>query len=93
VASNVCQARASPSPRHMMLFNSRNEDAERTCLRTRRVICVRPFMLVLVELFGSPFMKNCNVVIALLFGYFVAGRLATVHPNVSAVNKQYTCRT
>lgn len=33
------------------------------------VVC----MLVLVELFGSPFMKNCNVVIALLFGYFVAG--------------------
>jgi len=30
-------------------------------------------MLILVELFGSPFMKNCNVVIALLFGYFVAG--------------------
>jgi len=30
-------------------------------------------MLVLVELFGSPFMKNCNVIIALLFGYFVAG--------------------
>eukprot|EP00217_Crustomastix_stigmatica_P001348 CAMPEP_0183818248 /NCGR_PEP_ID=MMETSP0803_2-20130417/61944_1 /TAXON_ID=195967 /ORGANISM="Crustomastix stigmata, Strain CCMP3273" /LENGTH=580 /DNA_ID=CAMNT_0026063137 /DNA_START=17 /DNA_END=1759 /DNA_ORIENTATION=- len=30
-------------------------------------------MLVLVECFGSPFMKNCNVVIALLFGYFVAG--------------------
>ena len=33
------------------------------------VVC----MLVLVELFGSPFMKNCNVIIALLFGYFVAG--------------------
>lgn len=33
------------------------------------VVC----MLVFVELFGSPFMKNCNVVIALLFGYFVAG--------------------
>jgi len=30
-------------------------------------------MLIVVELFGSPFMKNCNVVIALLFGYFVAG--------------------
>ena len=30
-------------------------------------------MLVLVELFGSPMMKNCNVIIALLFGYFVAG--------------------
>ena len=26
-----------------------------------------------VELFGSPFMKNANVIIALLFGYFVAG--------------------
>lgn len=25
-------------------------------------------MLVFIELFGSPFMKNCNVVIALLFG-------------------------
>jgi NCS2 family nucleobase:cation symporter-2 len=31
------------------------------------------FMLILVELFGSPFMKNANVIIALLFGYFVAG--------------------
>jgi len=30
-------------------------------------------MLLLVELFGSPFMKNCNVVIALLFGYMIAG--------------------
>lgn len=30
-------------------------------------------MLVVVELFGSVFMKNCNVFIALLFGYFVAG--------------------
>jgi xanthine/uracil permease len=29
--------------------------------------------LVLIELFGSVFMKNCNVIIALLFGYFVAG--------------------
>ena len=31
------------------------------------------FMLILVELFGSPFMKNCNVIIALLFGYMCAG--------------------
>lgn len=30
-------------------------------------------MLVVIELFGSPVMKNCNVIIALLFGYFVAG--------------------
>ena len=30
-------------------------------------------MLILVELFGSPFMKNANVIIALLFGYFVSG--------------------
>lgn len=29
--------------------------------------------LLFVELFGSPFMKNCNVVMALLFGYMVAG--------------------
>ena len=29
--------------------------------------------LVFIELFGSIFMKNCNVIIALLFGYFVAG--------------------
>ena len=29
--------------------------------------------LVVIELFGSVFMKNCNVIIALLFGYFVAG--------------------
>ena len=33
------------------------------------VVC----MLVIIELFGSPFMKNCNVIMALLFGYFVAG--------------------
>lgn len=29
--------------------------------------------LVVIELFGSVFMKNCNVILALLFGYFVAG--------------------
>jgi NCS2 family nucleobase:cation symporter-2 len=29
--------------------------------------------LVLIEVFGSVFMKNCNVIIALLFGYLVAG--------------------
>eukprot|EP00957_Ditylum_brightwellii_P209398 15361624-Ditylum_brightwellii.AAC.1 len=29
--------------------------------------------LVVIELFGSIFMKNCNVIIALLIGYFVAG--------------------
>lgn len=28
--------------------------------------------LVLIELFGSVFMKNCNVVLALMFGYAVA---------------------
>lgn len=30
-------------------------------------------MLIIIELFGSPIMKNCNVIIALLFGYFIAG--------------------
>lgn len=30
-------------------------------------------MLVFIELFGSVFMKNCNVFLALLFGYMVAG--------------------
>jgi uracil-xanthine permease len=29
-------------------------------------------MLVFIELFGSPFLRNIEVVIALLFGYFVA---------------------
>ena len=29
--------------------------------------------LVVIELFGSVFMKNCNVILALLFGFFVAG--------------------
>lgn len=29
--------------------------------------------LVFIELFGSTFMKNCNVILALLFGYMVAG--------------------
>lgn len=28
--------------------------------------------LVFIELFGSVFMKNCNVFLALIFGYFVA---------------------
>ena len=28
--------------------------------------------LVVIELFGSPFMRNCNVVLALCFGYLVA---------------------
>jgi len=28
--------------------------------------------LVLLELFGSTFMRNCNVILALIFGYFVA---------------------
>ena len=31
------------------------------------------FFLVVIELFGSTFMKNCNVVLAMLFGYFIAG--------------------
>lgn len=29
--------------------------------------------LVVIEMYGSIFMKNCNVILALLFGYFVAG--------------------
>jgi len=29
--------------------------------------------LVFIEMFGSVFMKNCNVILALLFGYFIAG--------------------
>ena len=29
--------------------------------------------LVFIELFGSVFIKNCNVLIALLFGFMVAG--------------------
>lgn len=29
--------------------------------------------LVFIELFGSTFMKNCNVILALLFGYLIAG--------------------
>ena len=28
--------------------------------------------LVFIEVFGSTFMKNCNVVLALMFGYFIA---------------------
>jgi NCS2 family nucleobase:cation symporter-2 len=30
-------------------------------------------MLVFIEIFGSTFMKNCNVILALLFGYMIAG--------------------
>lgn len=29
--------------------------------------------LIVIEIFGSVFMKNCNVIIALLFGYMIAG--------------------
>jgi len=29
--------------------------------------------LVFIEMFGSVFMKNCNVILALFFGYFIAG--------------------
>jgi uracil-xanthine permease len=29
--------------------------------------------LVVIEMYGSIFMKNCNVILALLFGYMVAG--------------------
>ena len=29
--------------------------------------------LLTIELFGSPFMTNCNVILALLFGYMIAG--------------------
>lgn len=29
--------------------------------------------LVFIELFGSVFMKNCNVILALFFGYLIAG--------------------
>lgn len=42
------------------------------------------FGLVVIELFGSTFMKNCNVVLALLFGYFVAG--VSNHDGDSYVN-------
>lgn len=30
-------------------------------------------MIILIEIFGSPFLRNCGVVIALLFGYMLAG--------------------
>jgi xanthine/uracil permease len=40
------------------------------------------FMMLFVEMFGNPFMKNCNVVISLLFGYIVAcfASLSPEHP-------------
>lgn len=28
--------------------------------------------IIFLEIFGSPFMRNCSVIIALLFGYFIA---------------------
>ena len=34
--------------------------------------CAKCFRSVF-EMFGSVFMKNCNVILALLFGYMVAG--------------------
>ena len=30
-------------------------------------------MIILIEIFGSPFLRNCAVVIALMFGYMLAG--------------------
>jgi NCS2 family nucleobase:cation symporter-2 len=40
------------------------------------------FMMIFVECFGNPFMKNCNVVISLIFGYIVASfaQLSPDHP-------------
>mmetsp|Transcript_6593 Transcript_6593/g.15120 ORF Transcript_6593/g.15120 Transcript_6593/m.15120 type:complete len:593 (-) Transcript_6593:235-2013(-) len=38
-------------------------------------------MLVFIEIFGSPFMKNCNVIIALLFGYMIAGMSSYEDPD------------
>ena len=30
-------------------------------------------MIIIIEIFGSPFLRNCSVVIGLLFGYLIAG--------------------
>ncbi len=46
--------------------------------------------LVVIEMFGSVFMKNCNVIIALLVGYFVAG---VSYLDVDGVHKQYVVGT
>jgi len=44
------------------------------------------FMMLFVECFGNPFMKNCNVVISLIFGYIVASmaELSPEHPKAVA---------
>jgi uracil-xanthine permease len=46
--------------------------------------------LVIIEMFGSVFMKNCNVIIALLIGYLVAG---VTYLDVDGVHKQYVVGT
>lgn len=38
-------------------------------------------MLVLLQIFGSPFMKNCSVIIALFFGYIVAAASSYTTPD------------
>ncbi|KAL7540654.1 hypothetical protein ACHAXR_012734 [Thalassiosira sp. AJA248-18] len=42
--------------------------------------------LVVIELFGSTFMKNCNVMLALLFGYMIAG--VSNYDGLAYVDKQ-----
>ncbi|GAB4815854.1 hypothetical protein N2152v2_002900 [Parachlorella kessleri] len=43
-------------------------------------------MLVIIELFGSPFLRNCSVIVALLFGYFLAA--VTRHDGKAFVTTQ-----
>jgi len=49
-------------------------------------------MLILIELFGPPLMKNCNVIIALLFGYLIAG-VSSYTPDGSDTGLKYVIPT
>ena len=42
----------------------------------------------MVEIFGSPFMRNCSAIIGLLVGYFVAA-VCNVDGNRSVTNKLF----
>ena len=53
---------------------SGEDTATRQCLSSLhlpRALMFRSTIIVL-EIFGSPFMRNASVILALLFGYFIA---------------------
>ena len=47
------------------------------CLLLKRDPATASLPQILIELFGSPFMRNCEVIIGLLIGYLVAACVKT----------------